>query len=55
MRAKDSTQLSIRVETKERLDQYRIANKNKILLKLRKKRRLVSNDEVIAYLLGLTR
>lgn len=45
------TQFSIRADTKDELDAYKAEKKNQILQAFKKKRRLVTNDDVIRYLL----
>lgn len=51
MREKESTQLNVRVQTKNRLDLYKAQNKEVIIRHQKKKRLMVTNDDVIAYLL----
>jgi hypothetical protein len=46
-----STQFGISVRTKDALDKFKAQNKDVILAKLKKKRRLVTNGDVIDYLL----
>jgi hypothetical protein len=45
------TQFSIKLATKNRFDRYKADNKEVILAVFRKKRKLVTNDDVIKYLL----
>jgi len=47
----ESTQLNVGVQTKNRLDLYKAQNKSIIIRHLKKKRLMVTNDDVIAYLL----
>lgn len=51
MRENESTQLNVGVKTKNGLDLYKAQNKEIILRHLKKKRLMVTNDDVIAYLL----
>jgi len=52
MRSADATQFSIRMQTKNALDRFKAKNKEKILIALKKKRRHVSNDDAVSYLLS---
>lgn len=47
----EMTQFSIRVDTKDELDAYKANKKTAILKLFKKKRRMVTNDDVIKYLL----
>jgi hypothetical protein len=51
MRSEDATQFSISIKTKSKLDMIRVINKDAIIKKYKKTRRLVSNDEVIRFLI----
>ncbi|MBR9701159.1 hypothetical protein GOV11_04810 [Candidatus Woesearchaeota archaeon] len=45
------TQFGIDTGVKDRLDTYKAINKEKILVHMQKKKRLVTNSDAIAYLL----
>lgn len=51
MREKESTQLNVSVQTKNRLDLYKAQHKETILKRLKKRRLMVTNNDVISYLL----
>jgi hypothetical protein len=51
MRVKESTQLNVGVQTKNRLDLYKAQHKETILKRLKKKRLMVTNDDAISFLL----
>jgi len=51
MRKNPSTQFGIDAETKDALDSYKAENKDRIIRHLGLRRRLVTNDAVIRYLL----
>jgi len=51
MRSEESTQFSVDIVVKDRLDRYKAENKEEILAKLKARRRLVTNSMVIKYLL----
>lgn len=53
VRGLDTMQFSIKAETKNRLDRYKAKNKEEILQRAKKKRRLVSNDDAIKHLLDI--
>ena len=54
VRAFDATQFAISAEQKNRLDRFKADHKEQILKHCKKTRRLVSNDNVIQYLLDTT-
>ena len=51
MRNVDSTQFSISIKVKNTLDRYKAENKEKILVAMKKKKRMVTNSDAIEYLL----
>jgi hypothetical protein len=51
MRSVDSTQFSIAIGTKNRLDMVRATEKERILKLFKRSRRYVTNDDVITFLL----
>lgn len=51
MRSADSTQFSIDVETKNRLDRFKANHKARIIEQYKLSRRLVTNDDAIRCLL----
>ncbi len=51
MRDTESTQLNIGVKTKNSLDLYKAQNKEIIIRHFKKKRRMVTNNDVISFLL----
>lgn len=53
MRSSNSTQFGIGMETKNRLDKYKWKCKEDIIQRYKKKRRYVSNDDVVRYLLDV--
>jgi len=53
VRSEDSTQFGITIGVKDRLDRYKAQHKDAIITKYKKKRRLVTNSDVILYLLDL--
>lgn len=55
MRSASATQFSIEVATKDRLDRFKMQNKNEILTKRKAKRRMATNTMVIDYLLDLAK
>jgi len=50
-RSSSAIQFSIEIETKDKLDRYKMDNKDDILKRMRAQRRMVTNDMVISYLL----
>ena len=48
----DKTQFSIRTETKDELDKYKVKYKEDILKIRQRKKRFVTNDDVITYLIA---
>lgn len=51
MRGANSTQFSIEIGTKNRLDRYKMQHKEEILVKLKAKKRYVTNNMAIIFLL----
>jgi len=55
VRSEASTQFGITVQVKDRLDKYKAQHKDEIITKYKKKRRLVTNSDVITFLLDKVR
>jgi hypothetical protein len=53
MRSVESTQFSVDISVKDRLDRYKAENKEEIIARLKARRRLVTNSMVIQYLLDV--
>lgn len=47
----DKTQFSIRTKTKDELDKYKVKYKDDILKMRQRKKRFVTNDDVISFLI----
>lgn len=55
LRAEDATQFSIGIETKNRLDRFKMDRKEKILASYKRRRRMVTNDLAIVFLLDIAK
>lgn len=53
MRENESTQLNIKIATKNNLDLYKAKNKELIVEKYNLKRRMITNDLIIRFLLDV--
>ena len=53
MRDESATQFSVDIDTKNRLDRFKAENKEQILARYRARRRMVTNDLAISYLLDV--